>query len=72
MQDYISPKYGVYAVKVEILNARFKSKIYRAIANYGIRPTFDKKQPLLEVHLFNFKLNILSINCKNLIKFFLI
>ena len=64
MQDYISPKYGVYAVKVEILNARFESMIYRGIANYGIRPTFDKKQPLLEVHLFNFKLNIYNSSLK--------
>ena len=64
MEDYISPKYGVYAVKVEILNARFKSKIYKGIANYGIRPTFDKKQPLLEVHLFNFKLNIYNSSLK--------
>ena len=62
--DYISPKYGVYAVKVKIMNSRFKKKIYKGIANYGIRPTFDKKQPLLEVHLFNFKLNIYNSSLK--------
>ena len=64
LKDYISPKYGVYAVKVEILKGRSKSKIYKGIANYGIRPTFDKKQPILEVHLFNFKLNIYNSSLK--------
>ena len=40
------------------MNSRFKKNIYKGIANYGIRPTFDKKQPLLEVHLFNFSENL--------------
>ncbi len=64
INDYISPKYGVYAVKVEIKNDRLKRKIYNGIANYGIRPTFDKTQPLLEVHLFNFELNIYNSSLK--------
>ena len=48
---------GVYFVKVEILNSNFKNN-FKGIANYGVKPTFDKNKPLLEVHLFNFDKNI--------------
>ena len=48
-KDIITPSYGVYAVKVKILD-----KIYSGIANFGIRPTFNKNFPLLEAHIFDF------------------
>ena len=64
LKDYINPKYGVYAVNVEIIGRSSKRKIYKGIANYGIRPTFDKGYPILEVHLFNFKLNIYNSTLK--------
>ena len=44
---------GVYSVKVLLNNKQFEG-----ISNYGIRPTFNKKTPLLETHLFNFNKNI--------------
>jgi riboflavin kinase/FMN adenylyltransferase len=51
LQRYRAALEGVYAVKVAV---RGSSKDYRGIANIGIRPTVDGKEPLLEVHLFDF------------------
>ncbi len=51
--DLIRPAFGVYAVKI-----RLEDKIYNAVANIGIRPTFGKESELLEVHIFNFDKNI--------------
>ena len=33
---------------------KITDKIFLGIANYGIKPTFNKKSPLLEVHIFDF------------------
>jgi riboflavin kinase/FMN adenylyltransferase len=41
---------GVYAVTVSGLD-----RVYHGIANIGIRPTVDGKEPLLEVHIFDFE-----------------
>ena len=41
--------FGVYAVNV-ITNG----SLYSGVANLGIRPTFGKSLPLLEIHLFNY------------------
>lgn len=52
--DYLLPKNGVYAVKVE-----FEGKNYYGMANVGLHPTISKlKKPLLEVHLFEFEGNL--------------
>jgi riboflavin kinase / FMN adenylyltransferase len=40
---------GVYAVEVSGLDRN-----YTGVANVGVRPTVDGKEPLLEVHLFDF------------------
>ncbi|MFL2661037.1 MAG: riboflavin biosynthesis protein RibF [Alphaproteobacteria bacterium] len=45
--------YGVYMVSVKFDN-KITDKIFLGIANYGIKPTFNKKSPLLEVHIFDF------------------
>ena len=57
VNDYCNLQYGVYFVNVEILNSKFQ-KTFKGIANYGVKPTFDKNEPLLEVHLFDFDENI--------------
>ena len=57
INDYCNLQYGVYYVNVEILNSKFQ-KTFKGIANYGVKPTFDKNEPLLEVHLFDFDENI--------------
>ncbi|WND02863.1 bifunctional riboflavin kinase/FAD synthetase [Temperatibacter marinus] len=45
------PLMGVYAVRVLLEN---DSQVYEGVANIGQRPTFDKRDVLLEVHLFDF------------------
>lgn len=49
LEGYLEPALGVYAVRVEI-----GGKTHDGVANFGRRPTFDKKDVLLEVHLFDF------------------
>ena len=55
MQNYVISKLGVYAVKVNLLP---DNKIFKGIANLGIRPTFNQKKILLEVNIFNFNKKI--------------
>ncbi|MFM9864435.1 MAG: bifunctional riboflavin kinase/FAD synthetase [Micropepsaceae bacterium] len=50
LEGYLEPALGVYAVRVEIAG-----KLYNGVANFGRRPTFDKKDVLLEVHIFDFQ-----------------
>jgi len=49
LEGYLHPALGVYAVRVEL-----DGVIHGGVANFGKRPTFDKKDALLEVHLFDF------------------
>ena len=53
LQRYRSAIQGVFAVTVEGLD-----KTYEGSAYVGSRPTVDGKEPLLEVHLFDFDQNI--------------
>jgi riboflavin kinase/FMN adenylyltransferase len=54
LEDHVQPALGVYAVRVEIEDGPHKGH-YDGVANFGKRPTFDKKDVLLEVHLFDFE-----------------
>ncbi len=65
IKNYVIPKLGVYSVKVFIENN--KRKYYQGIANLGYRPTFNQKNILLEVNLFNFSRNL--YNKKLLVEF---
>ena len=49
LEGYLEPALGVYAVRVEIAG-----QMYDGVANFGRRPTFDKKDVLLEAHIFDF------------------
>jgi len=49
LEGYLEPALGVYAVRVELAG-----KHYGGVANFGRRPTFDKKDVLLEVHIFDY------------------
>ena len=49
LEGTLEPALGIYAVRVEVGGRRFGGA-----ANYGRRPTFDKKDVLLEVHIFDF------------------
>ena len=65
LNDYATPKLGVYSVRVNVKNYTRKG-----IANIGYRPTFDGKTLLLEVHIFGLKANLYSKKIKvNFIKF---
>jgi riboflavin kinase/FMN adenylyltransferase len=50
---YHYPKMGVYAVRVGLHKGTHVEWI-DGVANFGQRPTFDKKDVLLEVHLLDF------------------
>lgn len=51
MGESLQPKLGVYAVRVAVEGS---DQIFNGVANIGKRPTFDKRDILLEVHLFDF------------------
>ena len=55
--DYLRPAKGVYVIRAKIDHGE-KKEHYVGIANLGTRPTFDKKDILLEVHLFDFQANL--------------
>ncbi len=56
MNDYCDLRKGVYLVSLNLAD-NLKKKLF-GIANYGVKPTFNTTQPLLEVHIFKFKDNI--------------
>jgi riboflavin kinase/FMN adenylyltransferase len=49
------PKNGVYATRVKV-----GGKIYRAVTNVGVRPTFDGARITVESHLFDFSQTLTS------------
>ena len=53
LQRYRAALEGVYAVTVTGLD-----RDYHGVANIGIRPTVDGREPLLEVHIFDFDKDI--------------
>jgi riboflavin kinase / FMN adenylyltransferase len=48
----LRPAYGIYAVKVRLPGET--GWPHGGVANFGIRPMFEIRQPLLEAHLFDF------------------
>jgi riboflavin kinase/FMN adenylyltransferase len=54
LQRYKAALKGVYCVQVDGVQGR----TCEGIANIGVRPTVDGKEPLLEVHIFDFNDNI--------------
>ena len=53
LDDCLEPRHGVYAVRAELLEGP-GAGAYDGVANIGLRPTFDKKDVMLEVNLFGF------------------
>jgi len=53
--ESLEPKLGVYAVRVRVDGTE---DVISGVANIGSRPTFDKRDILMEVHLFGFDQNI--------------
>jgi riboflavin kinase/FMN adenylyltransferase len=52
-EKYLLPCYGVYLVKLS-----FAGKGFYGLANVGIKPTFGKSAPLIEVYLFDVEVNL--------------
>jgi len=50
----LAPAFGVYAVRVAILEGDRVVSRHDGVANYGIRPMYQVQVPLLETHLFDF------------------
>ena len=55
IKNYVLPMSGIYAVKILVEN---KKKFLKGIAYLGTRPTFEGKEILLEINIFNFKKNL--------------
>ena len=51
--DYLQPSLGIYAVRAGVVEAG-GTTWHDAAANLGVRPTFDGRTILLEVHLLDF------------------
>jgi riboflavin kinase/FMN adenylyltransferase len=50
----LAPAFGVYAVRIAILEGDHVVARHDGVANYGIRPMYQVQVPLLETHLFDF------------------
>ena len=50
----LAPAFGVYAVKVSILDNDHVVARHDGVANFGIRPMYEVQVPLMETHLFDF------------------
>ncbi|MCX7280141.1 MAG: bifunctional riboflavin kinase/FAD synthetase [Alphaproteobacteria bacterium] len=50
----LAPAFGVYAVRVNLLEGDRTVSRHDGVANFGIRPMYQVNAPLLETHLFDF------------------
>ena len=50
----LAPAFGVYAVRVAILEGDKVVSRHDGVANFGVRPMYQVDVPLLETHLFDF------------------
>lgn len=64
LDDYVLPKFGVYAVKADILDGAFAGQCLNGVANLGLRPTVGTEKPRLETHLFDFDGDIYGANLR--------
>lgn len=63
LNEYVYPAKGVYAVKVQFDDGLGKH-IFNGVANFGSRPTFNKNDVILEVHIFDFHGDIYGLEIK--------
>ena len=55
VENYLRPKYGVYAVTGKILST---GQVLKGAANIGVRPQFEPPKELLEPYFFDFSGNL--------------
>ncbi|MDV7338140.1 bifunctional riboflavin kinase/FAD synthetase [Terasakiella sp. A23] len=53
LHDYLEPAYGVYAIRAGVDDGT-STVWHDGVANIGKRPTFDKRDIMLEAHLFDY------------------
>lgn len=51
IENYLRPRYGIYAVTGRVLAS---GEVLKGAANIGVRPQFDPPKELLEPHFFDF------------------
>jgi len=54
IDGYLTPAFGVYAVRASIMEQDRPAVRYDGVANFGIRPMYAVATPLLETFLFDF------------------
>lgn len=64
LDDYVLPKFGVYAVRAEVLDGAFSGQILSGVANLGLRPTVGTDKPRLESHFFDFDGDLYDANLR--------
>jgi riboflavin kinase/FMN adenylyltransferase len=64
LDDYVLPKFGVYAVLADILDGDFAGQALRGVANLGLRPTVGTDKPRLESHFFDFDGDLYGANLR--------
>ena len=64
LDDYVLPKFGVYAVCADILDGDFAGQALRGVANLGLRPTVGTDKPRLESHFFDFDSDLYGANLR--------
>ena len=64
LDDYVLPKFGVYAVRAEILDGGFAGAVLNGVANLGMRPTVGTDKPRLESHFFDFEGDLYGANLR--------
>lgn len=55
-EEKMTPPQGVYMTKINIAG-----KVYESISNLGGAPTFDRKEHILEVHVFDFNEEVYGV-----------
>jgi riboflavin kinase/FMN adenylyltransferase len=54
LDGYMRPAFGIYAVRASVLEDDLVVARYDGVANLGIRPMYERAEPMLETHLFDF------------------
>jgi riboflavin kinase/FMN adenylyltransferase len=54
LDGHMRPAYGIYAVRVAVLEEDRVVSRHDGVANLGIRPMYESAEPLLEAYLFDF------------------
>lgn len=63
MGSYLRPRYGIYAVRGRLLDAKTgQIRMVNGAANLGIRPSFDPPKELLEPYFFDFNEDLYGQN----------